>query len=129
MDFRVFEQLFALLHETEWITWHALNHPAAVTDSMVNSYNAAVHTAYPKALGAMSVVASMDIALFAQLWTHIDALYEFEGHVGELALRVPNEDALSQLAAMNVEAKALYVSLPAALAAAMAGARATDSLT
>lgn len=120
---RVFEHLFALQHETEWLTWHALMHPAAVTESMVHEYQAAVHAAYPKVLGAMSVVASMDAALFDRLWETVDALYAFEGRVAASALQVPDEGALSHLAAMNVEAKGLYVSLPGQLAGAMTAAR------
>ena len=122
---RVFEHLFELQHETEWLTWHALKHPASIDELMVKQYEAAVHTAYPKVLGAMSVVASMDAGLFNQLWVHVDAVYEFEGRVAEAALLAPQEQrgALAELAAMNAEAKGLYLKLPGQLAGAMAAAR------
>src|SRR5687768_16727364 len=64
---QVFYQLFAIQHEMEWITWHALHHPETVDGAMVRAYESAVHAAYPKALGAMALVAAMDRELYMDL--------------------------------------------------------------
>src|SRR3712207_1525771 len=90
---------------------------------MVDLYESSVHAAYPKVLGAMAVVASLDPTLFDRLKHHLDELYTFEGKVGDAALSLPDADAMRALAAMNEEAKAFYVKLPQELASAMATAK------
>ena len=115
----VFIHLYVIQHETEWLTWHAANAPEAVDTEMLRNYHAATHTALPKVLGSLAIVASVDVELFKRLDQIAVALYNFEGAVALAALTVPHERALVKLAALNKEAHDYYESLPLDLAKAM----------
>ena len=120
---QVFQHLFELQHETEWITWHALHHPQTVDRKMISAYEAAVHAAFPKLLGAMAVVAAVDEELFTSLKQQADALYDLEGRVALAAISIPEDEALARLASMNGPARGFYEALPERLAHAMREAK------
>ena len=116
---QVFFQLFAIQHEVEWITWHALHHPETVDGAMVQAYESAVHAAYPKALGAMALVAAMDQELYKDLKADLDDVYSLDGAVANAALSVPSPGAVQTLSELNVPARTVYEILPIKMAKAM----------
>jgi hypothetical protein len=63
----VFRQMFVLQHEMEWLTWHADKRPDSIGSEMVSAYESRVHDCYPRILGAMAVLASMDLSLYHRL--------------------------------------------------------------
>jgi hypothetical protein len=94
-----------------------------LTRKMVMDYEDAVHAAYPKALGAMAVVAALDLDLYHRLCEQADRLYAFENEVGLRALSFAEEGGIPRLAALTNVSKEFYVSLPLQLAQAMRDAR------
>jgi hypothetical protein len=118
----VFGFLFVLQHEMEWITWHA-RRVGEVTPESIKAYEAGIHAAYPKALGAMAVVASIDADLYQDLKIQADSLYDLESRVALAAISVPRGEANARLAPLYDEAVAFYTILPLELAKAMRNAR------
>jgi hypothetical protein len=60
----LFVHIFHLQHEMEWLTWHAAKRPGSLDVSLAAAYESAVHAVYPKVLGAMAVLASLDLELY-----------------------------------------------------------------
>jgi hypothetical protein len=63
----VFTYIFHLQHEMEWLTWQAAKRPDSFDVSMAAAYESAVHAVYPRILGAMAVLASLDLELYESL--------------------------------------------------------------
>jgi hypothetical protein len=119
----VFRQMFVLQHEMEWITWHAANRPKSLSSEMTGSYESTVHDSYPKMLGAMAVLASMDVGLYYQLTPLMERLFEEEARIGELisglGIRRKRSISLARLARRNGPVKKLYIELPPEMAKVM----------
>jgi hypothetical protein len=119
----VFRHMFTLQHEMEWLTWHAANRPAELSPEMAAMYEAAVHKAYPSLLGAMAVLASMDMDLYDSLKPLIEQLYAAEGQIGKLITGLTSaetrQDSLAGLQEWNGPVTAFYRSLPPQMAKAM----------
>jgi hypothetical protein len=127
----VFRHVFVLQHEMEWLTWHAGHRPGAPDDRMVTAYEAAVHEAFPRLMGALAALASSDLDLYAELAAVVDEVYVVEGRIGVLISGLVGDpggraEAVTALAAMGEEVRELYRTLPPRMAAAMRRAG-TDS--
>jgi len=127
----VFRHIFALQHEMEWLTWHAVNRPKGLDSRMTASYESAVHDVYPKLLGAMAVLASMNIYLYQELVPMVDRIYEMDGEIGShitgLGGRRTRRGSLAKLKQLSEPVKALYVTLPPEMAATMQHANASTT--
>jgi hypothetical protein len=127
----VFRHIFALQHEMEWLTWHAVNRPKDLNSRMTAAYESAVHDAYPKVLGAMAVLASMNIDLYQRVTPMVDRIYEMDGEIGRhitgLGSRRTRRGSLEKLKQLNEPVKALYVALPPEMAEAMRHADASTT--
>jgi hypothetical protein len=90
---------------------------------MITAYESTVHDSYPRLLGAMAVLASMDMTLYHQLMPLADRIYGTEGKVGiligGLGSRKKRGDSLAQLRQLNGPIKELYLTLPPEMAEAM----------
>jgi len=119
----VFVHIFHVQHEMEWLTWHAVHRPKAVDQKMTAAYEAAVHAAYPKILGAMATLAALDLDLYHKVAPLLEILYSGEANIGReiggLAELEQRTDTLDGLAALHEFALDLYRSLPPKLAEAM----------
>jgi hypothetical protein len=119
----VFRQMFVLQHEMEWLTWHAANRPKSLDSHMLESYESSVHESYPKMLGAMAVLASMDVGLYNQLTPLMERLFEAEGRIGRLinglGSRRKQGSSVTQLKQLNEPIRTLYRELPPEMAEAM----------
>jgi hypothetical protein len=119
----VFVHLFHLQHEMEWLTWHAVNRPAAIDRDFMARYEAAVHATYPKILGAMAVLASLDLGLYHSLVPIVDHVYDLEGdlagQIGGLSQSTHRPGSIAELANRHATVVALYQSLPPKLAESM----------
>lgn len=122
----VFEHAFVLQHEMEWLTWHAYHRPEAVDSELTQAYEEAVHKAYPNLLGAMAVLASLDLSVYNLLLPLIEQLFTLETDIGKGITRIRRPDdaeaAIATLGGMNPTVKALYVDLPPRLADALQAA-------
>lgn len=122
----VFVHLFHIQHEMEWLTWHAVNRPAEIDRDFVARYETAVHATYPKVLGAMAVLASLDLGLYRSLAPTVDDLYNLEGdlarELGDLSATRRRRRSISKLVDQHATVVALYQSLPPKLADAMQAA-------
>lgn len=128
----VFRYMFIFQHEMEWLTWHAVNRPKNLDSQITAAYEAAVHDSYPRLLGAMAVLASMDMGLYQRLTPMVDRIYQTEGQVGRiisgLESRRTRGGSLAKLKQLNEPVKALYVALPPEMAEAMRYADSARSL-
>lgn len=119
----VFRQMFVLQHEMEWLTWHAANRPKSLNSQMTRTYESSVHDSYPRILGAMAVLASMDIGLYRRLEPLMERLFEAESRIGclinGLISRRKRGNSLVQLKQLNEPVRTLYLDLPPEMAEAM----------
>ncbi len=106
----VFRHIFVLQHEMEWLTWHAFNRPKNLDSRMTAAYESTVHDAYPKVLGAMAILASMNIDLYQRLAPMVDRIYEMDGEIGShitgLGGRRTRGGSLAKLKQLNEPVKA-----------------------
>lgn len=118
-----FKQMFVLQHEVNWLTWHARFNADAVDTRMLDGYEAAVHACIPRLLGSLSVLASLDLELYAELDDVARPLFALEAKAAFQAARCRDDDqrdlALAALAAMFADATGLWDSLPTQMASAM----------
>lgn len=126
----VFTELLIIQHEMEWLTWHAVNHTDAVDPPMIDRYEATVHGAFPKALSAMAIVASLDLDLYHLLRPLANEVYSVEGEVARAAkdLEFDRERSIAALTRLEPRAVELYERLPEALGKAMEQAGYGDDL-
>ena len=119
----VFRHMFTVQHEMEWLTWHAVNRPAELSPEMTATYEAAVHKAYPRLLGAMAVLASMNLDLYDRLNLLTEKIYAAEGNIGTLITGLHSaetrQDSLAGLRPLHGPVAAFYKSLPPEMAKAM----------
>jgi hypothetical protein len=119
----VFRQMFVLQHEMEWLTWHAANRPKSLNSQMTRAYESSVHDSYPRILGAMAVLASMDIGLYRRLEPLMERLFEAESQIGGLinglSSRRKRGSSLVQLKQLNEPVRTLYLDLPPEMAEVM----------
>lgn len=81
-----FEEIFAVQHAMNWITWYATNSPSEIDDANVREYEEQIHRAYPRLLGALAKVASLDLNLYHELHLICERIYHLEENVA-LAVR------------------------------------------
>jgi len=126
----VFTELFMIQHEMEWLTWHAENHPEAVDPAMIARYEATVHAAFPKALSAMAIVASLDLDLYLLLRPLADEVYSVEGQIALAAkdLETDRQTSIAALRRLKETPTSLYQKLPVELGTAMDKAGYGDEL-
>lgn len=119
----VFVHVFHLQHEMEWLTWHAAKRPESFDPRAAMEYESAVHAIYPRILGAMAVLASLDLELYQRLQPLVDRLYDVEGKIGEhltgLSHQSKHATSLAKLGEYLGVVKAFYLDLPPLLAEAM----------
>ena len=126
----VFTELFIIQHEMEWLTWHAEKHPNAVDPAMIGRYEATVHAAFPKALSAMAIVASLDLELYMLLRPLANEVYSVEGQIALAAkdLETDRKRSIAELSLLEATAVSLYEKLPVELGTAMERAGYGDDL-
>lgn len=82
-----FAQFFIVVHSIEWITWYGDNDPDAINEQSIKSYENEVHSAYALLLGAMAMMASLDLNVYEEMRPALSNLYKLEERAGK-ALRV-----------------------------------------
>jgi len=119
----VFRQMFVLQHEMEWLTWHAAHRPNSLNSKITAAYESRVHDSYPAMLGAMAVLASMDLDLYHRLTPLMERLFKAEGQIGDLITglgsRRQRDSSLAQLKKLKDPITSLYLDLPSEMAKAM----------
>ena len=86
-----FAELFALQHADNWISWFAQHDPSAIKEAMITAHRAEIHAAYPKLLGAMAMLAALNLRVYEELLPLARRVYDLDHQVG-LALRHFSED-------------------------------------
>jgi hypothetical protein len=116
----VFVHMFHMQHEMEWLTWHAVNCPERVDRSLGSAYENAIHAIYPRILGAMAVLASLDVVLYRKLRPVLDDMYDVDEKIGKEVCHVAQPErhvaAVARLADQHEAARAFYRDLPEKLA-------------
>ena len=57
----VFAKFFTVVHAIEWIAWYGDNDPDVINEQSIKSYENEVHTAFGPLLGAIAMVASLNL--------------------------------------------------------------------
>ncbi|WP_211765467.1 hypothetical protein [Kutzneria sp. CA-103260] len=81
-----FAEIFVVQHAINWITWLAKHDPAAVDNTAIKAYDDEVHKSLPKVLGAMTIVASLDLSVYDKLLPVYEYIYRLDDRVA-IALR------------------------------------------
>jgi hypothetical protein len=119
----VFRQMFVLQHEMEWLTWHADKRPDSIGSEMVSAYESSVHDCYPMILGAMAVLASMDLSLYHRLAPLMERIFHAESQIAlllsDLNSRRKRHHSMAQLRQLRGPVTKLYLDLPPEMATLM----------
>jgi hypothetical protein len=86
-----FAELFGLQHADNWISWFAEHDPSAIKEAMITAHRAEIHAAYQKLLGAMAMLAALNLRVYEELLPLARRVYSLDHQVG-LALRHFSED-------------------------------------
>lgn len=92
-----FIEIFVIQHSMEWVTWYAKYSPDSVTEVMRGQYESEIHSAYPRLLGALAMVAALDLRTHEALRTIIDRVYNTEERVALALLRADDQQSLIDL--------------------------------
>jgi hypothetical protein len=115
--------MFVLQHEMEWLTWHADKRPDSIGSEMVSAYESRVHDCYPRILGAMAVLAPMDLSLYHRLAPLMERIFHAESQIalllGDLNSRRKRHHSMAQLRKLREPVTKLYLDLPPEMAALM----------
>jgi hypothetical protein len=95
-----FTELFVLQHALNWVTWFAKHDPDALDDRMIASYDADTHRALPRILGAMAMVAALNLRVWRELWPVMQRVYDLEGLVA-IELRQVSADRNAAIRALQ----------------------------
>jgi hypothetical protein len=117
----VFSEIFAIQHAMNWVTWFARHSPSEIDVELVKRYDAEVHAAYPRLLGALATVAALNLLVHTELRRIFKRVYALEEKIA-IALRRPNgEDGIAyhQLAMHLGATQDLEEDLPLELARVM----------
>ncbi len=74
-------EMLSMQHSMEWICWHGAHAPQLIDDHVISQYENEVHTIYPRLLGALCVLASMDLSLYNELLLLSKELYALDGGI------------------------------------------------
>ena len=96
---------------------------------MISSYQSEIHLHFPKLLGNLAVVASLNVGVYEKLASLAERLYDMDSHIAIAMLEYENEpDELSRkLAHLYPEATELYKTLPAELTGIINSVRVADT--
>jgi hypothetical protein len=116
----VFAELFAVQHPVEWVAFFAKHDPPAIDRQVINWFDDEVRRAYPRMLGALTMVAALDLGIYDELRPLVDHLVDLEGRV-TIALRRIETDrtAVEAVAAFLPASHELMKTLPRDLARIM----------
>jgi hypothetical protein len=76
-----FTALFALQHALNWVIWFAKYAADDVNRKMVRAFDDEVHTAHPQILGALTLVASLNMTIYKEITPLVRQLYDVEHDV------------------------------------------------
>jgi hypothetical protein len=117
----VFAEMFAVQHAINWIAWHAKHDPDAVDVEMLRAYETAIDNSYPKLLGAMAMVAALDLQIYTLLQPIAKGLYALDEKVAIALRRLKSNRsiAIATLQGYKDQAEILEDSLPPELSRIM----------
>lgn len=86
-----FTALFTLQHALNWVTWFAKYAADAVNKKMVRAFDEEIHAAHPQILGAMAMVAALDLTVYQELHPLVQELYRVEHDVAAALHRLETD--------------------------------------
>ena len=101
-------------HSMEWVCWYAKEGSNVIDNSIISNYHREIHDCFPKLLGYLTVVASLDKNAYEKLASLAEKIYEIDSKIAKASVANKNEpEALSaSLAECYPAATALYRTLP-----------------
>lgn len=109
----VAHEMLSAQHSMEWVCWFA-SEGADIDKDMVSNYHSEIHLHFPRLLGSLAVVASLNVDVYEELALLADKLYQVDSDIAQAMLTYgtePNELS-AKLAGVYPEATALYQVLP-----------------
>lgn len=109
----VAHEMLSVQHSMEWVCWFAFR-GASIGKDMISSYQSEIHLHFPKLLGNLAVVASLNMGVYEKLASLAETLYGLDSHIAIAMLEHEKDpDELSRrLASLYPQATALYETLP-----------------
>jgi hypothetical protein len=117
-------ELLAAQHSMEWLTSHT-DPGSVLTSAVVENYHTEIHSIFPKLLGALATVSSIDETAYRELAALADRVFELDSAIAGALRKFAMSPTLasSEIAELRIEATELYRELPSTIAKIMKGLR------
>jgi hypothetical protein len=108
-------------HSMEWVCWYADQAPKLLDKEIVTAYQKEIHVTFPKLLGDLAGVASLNQQIYESLASLASSVYSLDGKIaGALArFKKTPDESLKILQECYPETTRLYQELPISLARIM----------
>jgi hypothetical protein len=111
-------QMLAAQHSMEWLTWRANHSPNSLDEKMIRDYEQEIHQSFPALLGALTMIAALDVTIYRQLAEIAESLYAVDAQIAEALLCFGKEpvETSTRVGECLAQATALYQTLPMQIA-------------
>lgn len=110
----VAREMLSAQHSMEWVCWSAKKGRHLVNEELVTQYHKEIHGTFPKLLGALANVSSLDVDAYKALAALADQLYKVDAKIADALAqyKVAPEQTAELIAQYYPDAFTLYQSLP-----------------
>lgn len=117
----VAREMLSAQHSMEWVCWHAVHASGLIDGIIADEYHKEIHVTFPKLLGDLAVVASLNSSTYEKLTSLANKLYAIDGKIAEALVHYKKspQESTKVLKECYPETLSLYKDLPKELAKIM----------
>lgn len=117
----VARELLAAQHSMEWICWQTQHGSKLLDEKAVTDYHGEIHATFPRLLGALAAVSSLDDRAYSDLSVLADKVFGIDGKIADALadFKTSPQVASNAVAEHHARATDLYRDLPVSLARVM----------
>jgi hypothetical protein len=117
----VARELLSAQHSMEWLCWQTQQGSKLLDEKAVTDYHGEIHATFPKLLGALAAVSSLNDRAYNELSVLADKVFAIEGKIAAalVGFKISAQAATSGVAEQHASATSLYRELPMSLARVM----------
>jgi hypothetical protein len=117
----VARELLSAQHSMEWLCWQTQRGSKQLDEKAVTDYHGEIHATFPKLLGALAAVSSLNARAYKELSVLADKVFAIEGKIAAALVdfKTSPHAATTGVAEQHVSATSLYRELPISLARVM----------
>jgi len=117
----VAREMLSAQHSMEWVCWSAAKGPHLVSEELIAQYQKEIHGTFPKLLGALAAVSSLNVGSYKALAALAEQIYTVDEKIADAfaQYKTAPEQTVKLLVQYHPDAVALYRSLPLDLARIM----------